>query len=100
MNLVRYAGSGFDNREGTASNGGPSGPIFLFGMNLRLLSFILIFGITFESSSQQISPEKWYSLAESNINLLPKYGNLQKTPEQVKADNDFLNRIDKSSIEC
>lgn len=37
--------------------------------------------------------EKWEAESKTNKRLLPKYGNLPKTEEQIKSDSDFVREI-------
>ncbi len=50
---------------------------------LLLLSSLTIFG-------QQMTWEDWEAASETDIRLLPKYGNKEKTPEQKIADRKFI----------
>jgi len=50
---------------------------------LLLLLTLSIFG-------QQISWEEWEKESQTNIRLLPKYGNVEKSKEQKEADKKFI----------
>ncbi len=43
-----------------------------------------------EASGSPITSDLWEKEAEKNIRLRPKYGNVEKTKEQIAADNTFL----------
>jgi tetratricopeptide (TPR) repeat protein len=58
-------------------------------MKYIFLAFISL--ITLSSLGQQITYQQWQEEAKTNINLLPEYGNAQKTKEQVDVDNEFIN---------
>ena len=57
-------------------------------MKYILSAFILL--VTLPSFGQQITYEQWQQEAKSNINLLPEYGNVQKTKVQLDEDNEFV----------
>jgi len=40
--------------------------------------------------AQQISYEQWKEEAKTEIRLLPEYGNVQKTPGQIEADQELI----------
>jgi len=40
--------------------------------------------------AQQISYQEWQQQAKSDIRLLPEYGNLPKTKEQIKSDEELI----------
>ena len=40
--------------------------------------------------AQQISYEQWKEEAKTEIRLLPEYGNVQKTPGQIEADQKLI----------
>ena len=42
------------------------------------------------ASHAQMTLEEWNRQAETNIRLLPKYGNAEKTEDEKKADKDFI----------
>jgi tetratricopeptide (TPR) repeat protein len=42
------------------------------------------------SFAQQISYEQWKEEAKTEIRLLPEYGNVQKTPGQIEADQELI----------
>jgi len=48
---------------------------------------LLIFQYSF---SQQISYKEWQEEAKNNIRLLPEYGHVQKTKEQIEADQELI----------
>jgi len=56
---------------------------------ITLLS-LTTFGQRFGEVMQQMTLEKWNEEAKTNIRLLPKYGNAQKTEAQKKSDNEFI----------
>ncbi len=51
---------------------------------------IILTLITLNTFSQQITLAEWNQQAETNIRLLPKYGLVEKTPEQIEADNSLI----------
>lgn len=58
----------------------------LFFAFLPLFSVLISFG-------QNQNLEKWNTIAESDISLQPEYGNFQKSEEQIKSDNEFIDEI-------
>jgi len=53
---------------------------------LLSLNFLISFG-------QNRNLEKWNAIAASDISLQPEYGNIQKSEEQIKSDNEFINEV-------
>ena len=52
---------------------------------------ILIATIICQTSfAQQMSYEQWKEEAKTEIRLLPEYGNVQKTPGQIQADQELI----------
>ena len=62
-------------------------------MKNHLIGLALLFSITV--FSQQIIWEQWQKESATNINLLPKYGHVEKTKKQKKADKEFIKTIIK-----
>ena len=58
-------------------------------MKQILTSIILLF-TSIATFGQQMTLEQWNEEAKTNIRLLPKYGQVQKTGEQKKSDNEFI----------
>lgn len=56
---------------------------------MKYYTAVLLFLFSFTVSAQ-MTIEEWDRQAETNIRLLPKYGNAEKTPEQKKSDEDFI----------
>jgi tetratricopeptide (TPR) repeat protein len=54
-----------------------------------LLNLILI-TLSVAVHGQQIDYSAWKAESQSNIRMLPEYGNLTKTKEQKEADDDFI----------
>ncbi len=54
-----------------------------------ILTLIIIF-IVLTSFGQEITLKQWDEEAKTNIRLLPKYGHVQKTEEQKKSDQEFI----------
>jgi tetratricopeptide (TPR) repeat protein len=54
--------------------------------------FLIIAGVLLfiNGNAQSMTPEQWKAEAATNIRLLPKYGNLEKTEAQKKADDSFI----------
>ena len=65
--------------------------------NKKMKSYItgLTFLITITAFSQQMTWEHWQKEAATNINLLPKYGQVEKTKKQKKTDEIFIKTIMK-----
>lgn len=57
---------------------------------MKHLLFIFALLISYVSFGQQMTYSEWESEAKTNIRLLPKYGNIQKSKEQIKADNELI----------
>lgn len=57
---------------------------------MKYIIVIVFVIIPFFSFGQQITYDEWKTEAEKNIRLQPKYGNVQKTDEQKKADQDLI----------
>ena len=53
---------------------------------LILLMSLTVFG-------QQMNWEEWEKESQTNIRLLPKYGNVEKTEKQKESDNEFIETI-------
>ncbi len=53
-----------------------------------ILVFIANLGL-----SQNLNLEKWTKVAETDVSLQPKYGGIEKTPEQQKSDKEFIDEI-------
>ena len=51
---------------------------------------ILLLLISFTAFGQQMTWEQWEKESQTNIRLLPKYGNTEKTKEQKEADKEFI----------
>ncbi len=56
-----------------------------------LTALILLVSIT--AFGQQMTWEQWEKESQTNIRLLPKYGNVEKTKEQKKSDEEFIETI-------
>jgi len=54
---------------------------------------ILILLISITAFGQQMTWEQWEKESQTNIRLLPKYGNVEKTKEQKKSDEEFIETI-------
>ncbi len=54
-----------------------------------ILTTLLLF-LSLSVFGQQISWKDWEVESKTDIRLLPKYGNAEKTPEQKKIDQDFI----------
>jgi tetratricopeptide (TPR) repeat protein len=46
-----------------------------------------------EGMGQQMTSEEWDEEAKTNIRLLPKYGHVQKTEDQKKSDQEFIETV-------
>lgn len=57
---------------------------------MKQLTSIVTLLISFVAFGQQMTYTEWQSEAITNIRLQPKYGNAQKTPAQIKADNELI----------
>jgi tetratricopeptide (TPR) repeat protein len=57
----------------------------------KYIILISIVFLSFSLFSQQITVEDWDIQSKTNIRLLPKYGNVNKTIEQKQADEEFIN---------
>ena len=55
------------------------------------LTFLAVLFFHLSAFSQQITYSQWKEEAKTNIRLLPKYGNAQKTKEQKKLDEELIN---------
>ena len=53
---------------------------------------ILILLLSITAFGQQITWEQWEKESQSNIRLLPKYGNVEKTEVQKNSDKEFIAR--------
>jgi tetratricopeptide (TPR) repeat protein len=59
-------------------------------MKIIFLLPILIYSLT--SVGQQMTYEQWEEEAKTNIRLLPKYGYVEKSEGQKKADQEFIEK--------
>lgn len=56
--------------------------------------FTLVFLIFyFVSSAQNFNYHKWLKMAETDVSLLPEYGNVERTEKQIKSDKIFREDI-------
>ncbi|MCJ8290406.1 MAG: hypothetical protein HRT58_12135 [Crocinitomicaceae bacterium] len=53
----------------------------------------LIVLMSLSVSGQQMTWEDWESESKTNIRLLPKYGNVEKTEKQKESDKEFIKTI-------
>ena len=60
-------------------------------MRIIFTSIILLISVT--AFGQQMSWEEWEMESSTNIRLLPKYGNIEKTKEQKESDMKFVETI-------
>lgn len=60
---------------------------------MKTLVQILFFLVFANLFSQNSSFDKWSSMAEKDPSLQPEYGNIQKTPEQVESDLQFVESL-------
>ncbi|MGB5981926.1 MAG: hypothetical protein WBG46_07245 [Nonlabens sp.] len=58
---------------------------------LRLFLIIVIF--SHYAMGQQMSWSEWKKESESNIRLLPQYGEIEKTAGQIEADQKFIEQM-------
>src|SRR4030095_14797394 len=58
----------------------------------NLLLFFLLITSAYTISAQKMTLEEWNEEAKENIRCLPKYGHVQKSPEQIRADSEFIQR--------
>ncbi len=63
---------------------------------MKKLALILLL-TTITVSAQQMTLTQWNEEAKTNIRLLPKYGNAEKTPTQKQADEEFIAETMKQS---
>ena len=61
--------------------------------NKLLIVFILI---AMNSIGQQLSFDDWTSLSIDDFRMLPKYGNVEKSEEHLKADQEFIDSMLKT----
>lgn len=57
-----------------------------------ILQIILLIVVNY-SFSQNGNFEQWSSMAEQDPSLQPEYGNIQKTEEQLKSDQKFIDEL-------
>lgn len=57
---------------------------------MRYITAIIFTLISFLSFGQQMTYDEWKIEAQKNIRLQPKYGNVEKSDEQKKADKDLI----------
>lgn len=60
-------------------------------MKISIIGLSLLLTIT--AFGQQINWKDWEKESQTNIRLLPKYGNIEKTEQQKKSDNAFIKTI-------
>lgn len=60
---------------------------------MKNIFIILVFLGSITVYGQQMTWEQWEKESQTNIRLHPKYGNLEKTKEQKKADEEFIETI-------
>ncbi len=57
---------------------------------MRYIIAVFITLLSLTAHGQQITYSDWKEEAKTNIRLLPEYGNVQKTEEQKKADDELI----------
>lgn len=62
---------------------------------MKKIILILILFFSIFSAAQKQRFESWRNIADKDISLQPEYGNVRKSEEQLKADNDFKAEIFK-----
>ncbi len=62
-------------------------------MKMTITIILILFTIT--TFGQQISTKDWEEQSKTDVRLLPKYGNVQKTEEQKQSDEDLINNTMK-----
>ncbi len=60
-------------------------------MKSIVTGLILLMSLT--AFGQQMNWEEWEKESQTNIRLLPKYGNGEKTEKQKESDNEFIETI-------
>ncbi len=58
----------------------------------KILTLVLL-TVSLISFSQRTTFEDWENLSKNNKRLLPKYGEIEKTKEEIKADKVFIKEI-------
>jgi tetratricopeptide (TPR) repeat protein len=61
--------------------------------NMKYLVTGVVLLMSFAVFGQQMNWEDWEKEAQSNIRLLPKYGNVEKTEKQKESDKEFIETI-------
>src|ERR1700749_1263409 len=64
------------------------------GMKHLFIAFSILFSLP--CLAQQVTYQQFQEDAKTQINLQPEYGNVTKTPEQLKEDKDFIDLCLKS----
>lgn len=60
---------------------------------MKFLLILLGFVFTFVGFAQQPSFKSWKAQAKNDIRMLPEFGNLQKTKQEIEADTRFVKSI-------
>ena len=60
-------------------------------IKIILTTLVLLVSIT--AFGQQMTWEQWEKESQTNIRLLPKYGEVEKTVEQKKSDDEFIEAV-------
>jgi Tfp pilus assembly protein PilF len=57
---------------------------------MKLAYVLLLYSISVLAGAQHLTYAEWKEEAKTNIRLLPKYGNAEKTSDQRQADAEFI----------
>ena len=60
---------------------------------MRELLFLLVLSISINSIAQETKWNAWTKKHSGQNNYFPEYGNLTKSKDEIKADNDFIGTI-------
>lgn len=58
----------------------------------KILQVLLLCFVT-NLAAQNENFEKWVSIAQDDPSLQPEYGNIEKTPKQIKSDKEFVDKL-------
>jgi tetratricopeptide (TPR) repeat protein len=62
---------------------------------MRKLLFLLVLCISITSIAQETKWKEWTKKYEGQKNYFPEYGNLPKSNDEIKSDNEFIESITK-----
>ncbi len=64
---------------------------------MKRILLILLIVSCFKTYAQEMTYKRWQKESQEDIRMLPEYGNVKKSDEQIKSDNELINEELKQS---